>query len=179
MTLQEKYNKEIVPALKKEFGYTNLLQIPKVKKVSINVGLSAKYKDAKFLEVMEGIMTRISGQKPVLRRAKKSISNFKIREGSIIGMSVTLRGPRLYDFLNKFLNITLPRVRDFQGINESSVDKQGNLAIGLKEYLAFPEVRSDEVEFMHGIQITIDTTAKNKKEGLALCKLLGVPFKQK
>lgn len=179
MTLKEKYNNEIAKALKEEFGYKNVMQVPKLVKVSINVGLGANFKDSKRLEVTENVLQRISGQKPVPRRAKKSISNFKIREGNIIGMSVTLRGQRMYDFLTKLLNITLPRVRDFQGINPKAVDKQGNLSIGFKEYLAFPEIRSDEVEVMHGLQVSIATTAETKEEGLALFKQLGVPFKQK
>ncbi len=178
MNLQEKYKKNIIPELKKIFGYKNDLQVPKVVKVSINVGLGSRFKDSKFLEVVEDVLTRISGQKPVPRRARKSISNFKIREGNIIGMSVTLRGKRMYDFLTKLLNITLPRVRDFQGIKPESVDKQGNLSIGFKEYLPFPEIRSDEVEVIHGLQVTIDTTAKTRDEGFELFRLMGFPFKK-
>lgn len=179
MTLQEKYKKEIVQALKEEFKFSNDLEVPKIEKISINVGLGANYKNSKFLEVVEDVLTRISGQKPVPRRAKKAISNFKIREGNIIGMSVTLRGKRMYDFLTKLLNITLPRVRDFQGINPKSVDRQGNLSIGFKEYLPFPEIRSDEVEVMHGLQVSIGSSATTKEQGYALYKHLGMPFKKK
>jgi large subunit ribosomal protein L5 len=178
MTAKEKYTSEVVPALKEEFGYANPMQVPKITKISLNVGLGAHYKDAKFMEVVENVLTRISGQKPVQRRARKAISNFKIREGNIIGMSVTLRGKRMYDFFEKFINITLPRVRDFQGINPRTVDKQGNISIGFKEYLAFPEIRSDEVEVMHGLQVSIATSANNRQEGLALLKHMGIPFKQ-
>lgn len=178
MALQEKYKKEIVSALKEEFGYSNDLEVPKLEKVSINVGLGANYKNSKFLEVVEDVLTRISGQKPVPRRAKKAISNFKIRDGNIIGMSVTLRGKRMYEFLAKLMDITLPRVRDFQGINPKSIDRQGNLSIGFKEYLPFPEIRTDEVEVMHGLQVSISSSAKNKEVGYALFKHLGVPFKK-
>lgn len=179
MQLKEKYTTEIIPALKDEFGYKNGMQVPKVVKISINVGLGGNFKDAKYLGVVENVLRRISGQKPVQRRAKKSISNFKIREGNIIGMSVTLRGQRMYDFLNKLINVTLPRVRDFQGISPKVVDKQGNMSVGFKEYLAFPEIRSDEVEVMHGLQVSVATTAQTYEEGLALFKKLGVPFKKK
>lgn len=177
-SIKEKYKESVIPALKKELGYKNLMAIPKMQKVSINVGLGSQFKDAKLLEVMENVLTRISGQKPVRRRARLSISNFKIREGNIIGMSVTLRGNRMYDFLDKLLNITFPRERDFQGLNPKSIDGQGNLSIGFKEYLAFPEIRSDEVERLHGLQITITTSAETKKEGLALFTALGFPFKK-
>lgn len=178
ISFNEKYKKEILPELMKEFGYNNIMQIPKLVKISVNSGLGNNFKEAKLLETIENVLTRITGQKPIPRRAKKSISNFKIREGNIIGMSVTIRGKRMTNFFEKLVNITLPRVRDFQGISENNVDKQGNLSIGLKEYLAFPEIRSDEVEIMHGVQISIATTAKNHNAGIALFRKLGIPFKK-
>lgn len=177
MTIKEKYIQKAVPALKEAFGLENIWAVPKIVKVSINSGVGARFKDAKFLDTIEGVITRISGQKPVRRRAKKSISNFKIREGNIVGMSVTLRGPRMFEFLNKLINITLPRVRDFQGLSDKSIDKSGNLSIGFKEYLAFPEIGNDEVEMMHGMQVSITTTAKSYDQGLVLFKQLGFPFK--
>lgn len=178
MSFNEKYKTIILPELMKEFGYKNVMQVPKVIKISVNSGLGNNFKEAKLLETIENVLTRITGQKPVPRRAKKSISNFKIREGNIIGMSVTLRGKRMNNFFEKLVNITLPRVRDFQGISEKNVDKQGNLSIGLKEYLSFPEIRSDEVEVIHGVQISIATTAINHNTGVALFKKLGIPFKK-
>ena len=177
MILQDKYKKEVIKAMKDKFRYKNNLSVPKLEKISINIGLGQNYKDAKFLDVMEGVITRIAGQKPVRNRAKKSISNFKIREGNIIGMSVTLRGKRMYDFFYKLISVTLPRVRDFQGIDSKAVDKQGNLSVGFKEYLAFPEIRSDEVELLHGLEVTIVTSSNTKEEGYEFLKLMGIPFK--
>lgn len=177
MRLMEKYNKEIVPALKEKFGYTNLNAVPKIKKVVLNVGINSAKRDAKFLDVTESVLTRISGQKPVKTRARKSISNFKVREGMVVGMMVTLRGKRMYDFLDKLLNITFPRVRDFRGISKRIVDKQGNLNYGFKEFIAFPEIGADEVEFMHGIEVTVQSNAGNKEVGETLFRLLGFPFK--
>lgn len=176
LQLQEKYKKEVVPELMKKYSYKNTMSVPKITKVSLNVGLGSNFKDAKYLDVVENVLTRVSGQKPRRNRAKKAISNFKIREGHIIGMSVTLRGKRMYDFLYKLINITLPRERDFQGLKKNSIDKQGNMAIGFKEYLAFPEIRSDEVELLHGLEVSIATTAQTKEEGYDLLALLGFPF---
>jgi len=179
MSLKEKYQKEISPKLKEEFGYKNNLQVPKLDKVVLNSGLGKGLKDSAFIENVESTLTRISGQKPVKTKAKKSISNFKIREGMEIGMKVTLRGKRMYDFIEKFIKVTLPRVRDFRGLNPKSVDKEGNLNIGIKEHIAFPEIKADEIEKLHGLEVTVVTTAKTKKEGLALLKALGFPFKDK
>ncbi len=176
LRLKEQYNKEILPALKKQFGYKNNLAAPKVEKVVVNVGTGQGLKDAKFNDAVEDTLTRITGQKPVRTVAKKSISNFKIREGLVVGQSVTLRGPRMYEFLDKLINATLPRVRDFRGLDPKSVDPQGNLNIGLKEHIAFPEIKSDEVEKIHGLQVAVVTTAKTRTEGLELLKLLGFPF---
>jgi len=177
MRLMEKYNKEIVPALKEKFGYKNVNAVPKIKKVVLNVGINSNKKDAKFFDVVESVLTRISGQKPVKTRARKSISNFKIREGMVVGMMVTLRGKRMYDFLEKLLSITFPRVRDFRGISTKIIDKQGNLNFGFKEFIAFPEIGVDEVENMHGVEVSVQSTAGNKEVGEALNRLLGFPFK--
>ncbi len=177
MRLMEKYNKEIVPALKEKFGYKNVNAVPKLKKVVLNVGINSNKKDAKFFDVVESVLTRISGQKPVKTRARKSISNFKIREGMVVGMMVTLRGKRMYDFLEKLLNITFPRVRDFRGISAKIIDKQGNLNFGFKEFIAFPEIGVDEVENMHGVEVSVQSTAGRKDVGEALYRLLGFPFK--
>jgi large subunit ribosomal protein L5 len=149
-----------------------------VDKVILNAGLSKGLKDASFVDIIEDSLRRISGQKPVKTKAKKSISNFKIRQGMIIGMKVTLRGKRMYDFLDKLINITLPRIRDFRGLDDKAVDKTGNMTIGLKEHIAFPEIGSDEIEKIHGLEIVINTTAKNKEEGYELFKALGFPFKK-
>lgn len=177
MRLMEKYNKEIVPALKEKFGYKNVNAVPKIKKVVLNVGINSNKKDAKFFDVVESVLTRISGQKPVKTRARKSISNFKIREGMVVGMMVTMRGKRMYDFLEKLLSITFPRVRDFRGISTKIIDKQGNLNFGFKEFIAFPEIGVDEVENMHGVEVSVQSTAGNKEVGEALYRLLGFPFK--
>jgi len=174
--LKEKYQKEIVPLLKKEFGYKNQLAVPRLQKVVVSVGTGPGLKDPKFNELVEATLQRITGQKPVKTLAKKSISNFKIRQGLIIGMMVTLRGDRMYDFIDKLVNITLPRVRDFRGLNEKSVDKGGNFSLGFKDNISFPEISADEIERMHGLQISIADSAKTKKEGLELLKLLGFPF---
>ena len=177
MRLIEKYNKEIVPALKEEFSYKNLSEVPKMQKVTLNVGISSARRDAKFLDVVESVLTRISGQKPVKCRAKKSVSNFKLREGMVVGMMVTLRGKRMYDFIEKLINITFPRVRDFRGITVKHIDKQGNLNIGFKEYAPFAEIGVEEVENMHGLEVSISTNATSRKEGEKLFRLIGFPFK--
>ncbi len=174
--LKEKYQKKVIPEMKKIFGYKKDLAVPRLIKVVVNVGVGQGLKDAKFNEVVENTLRRVTGQNPVKTVAKKSISNFKIREGLVVGMVVTLRGKRMYDFVDKLINITLPRVRDFRGLEEKSIDEQGNLNIGIKEHVAFPEIKADEVEKIHGLEITIVTTAETKKEGLELLKLLGFPL---
>jgi len=178
MKLQEFYKKQVIPELKKQFAYKNDLQVPKLEKVVLNVGLSKGLKEASFMEVVEDTLIRISGQKPVKTKAKKSISNFKIRKGLVIGMKVTLRGKRMYDFVDKLIKVTLPRVRDFRGLDLKTLDKEGNLNIGIKEHLAFPEIKADEIEKMHGLEVTIVTTAQTKEEGQALLIALGFPFKK-
>ena len=177
-SLKEKYQKVVMKAMKDKFGYKNNLAVPKIEKVVVNVGTGQGLKDSKFNEVVENTLQRITGQRPIKTGAKKAISNFKIRQGLIVGMSVTLRDKRMYDFISKLINVTLPRVRDFQGLSVKSVDPQGNLNIGFKEHIAFPEIKSDEVEKIHGLQITIVTSAKTSAEGLELLSLLGFPFKK-
>ncbi len=174
--LQEKYRKAIIPEMKKVFGYKNNLAVPRLSKVVLNIGAGPGLKDPKFNEVAENTLVRISGQRPVKTKAKKSISNFKIREGLVVGLMVTLRGKRMYDFVDKLINVTLPRVRDFRGLDLKTLDEQGNLNIGFKEHMAFPEIRADEVEKIHGLQISLITTAETKAEGTELFKLLGFPF---
>ena len=176
MTLKEQYAKEIVPALKKEFSITNVNAVPKVTKVVVSVGLSQGLKDPKVLETVEQTLLRITGQKPVKTKAKKSISNFKIREGMVVGMMVTLRGDRMWDFLTRLTQTTFPRVRDFRGVSAKVIDAQGNASFGFREHIAFPEIRSDEVERLHGLQITVTTTARDRARGQALLTALGFPF---
>ncbi len=178
MSIQEKYKKEIIPALKEEFGYKNSLEVPAIIKVVLNVGFGKHTKEKAYIQNVVESLTKISGQKPVLAKARKSISSFKIREGMIIGSSVILRGKRMYDFIEKLINISFPRVRDFRGINIKSVDRQGNLTIGFKEHLAFPEIQPDEVDNVFGLEVCLSTSAKTKKEGERLFTLMGFPFKK-
>jgi len=178
MNLKEIYQKKIIPELKKEFGYKNDMQVPKLDKVVLNVGLGKGLKDANFTENVESTLSRITGQKALQTKAKKSISNFKIRQGMIIGLKVTMRGKRMWDFVEKLIKITLPRVRDFRGLELKSLDKKGNLNIGIKENLAFPEIKADEIEKLHGLEIAVVTTAKSKAEGQSLLSALGFPFKE-
>jgi large subunit ribosomal protein L5 len=177
MTLKERYTKEILPALGKELGITNVMALPQIKSVTLSVGLSHGLKDPKFLDVAEQTLQRITGQKPVRTKAKQSISNFKIRKGMVVGMRVTLRGPRMWHFLDKFLHVTFPRIRDFRGISSSHIDAMGSISIGFREFLPFPEIRPDEVERVHGLQVTVTTSARNYAQGFALLKALGFPFK--
>lgn len=174
--LQEQYEKKVVPALKEQFQYKNHMAVPKVMKVVVHIGIGAGLKDAKVLETAEATIKRITGQQPVKTKAKKSIANFKIREGMVVGLKVTLRGKRMWDFLTKFLTVALPRIRDFRGIKPTIVDDNGNASIGLKEHLAFPEISSDEVERLHGLEVTVHTTAGNRAAGQALLTGLGFPF---
>ena len=174
--LKEKYHREIVPVLKTRFHYSNNYQVPHLEKVVVNVGVGQGLKDAKFNEVVENTLERITGQKPIKTIAKQSISNFKIREGLVVGMKVTLRRERMYSFIDKLVSVTLPRIRDFRGVSVLSVDRGGNLNIGVREHIAFPEIRTDEVEKIHGLEISIHTSAKNREEGLELFRLLGFPL---
>lgn len=180
MNLKEKYIKQAIPHLKKKFGYKNDLAAPKIKKVTINIGLNIDKTshDSKFQEMAARLLTQISGQKPVLKYAKKSISSFKIRKGQIVGLMVTLRGARMYDFVEKLINITLPRTRDFRGLEKKSLDKTGNLSIGFKEHLVFPEVNPNEVEKIYSLEAVITNSSKNREEGFELLKSMGFPFKE-
>lgn len=176
MTLYEKYKKEAVPALQKELSLKSAMQVPKVAKVVVNAGIGRFVKESGFIENVEKNITKITGQKPVRTKAKKAISNFKIRQGQEIGVTVTLRGPRMYHFLEKLLRVTFPRVRDFHGISDNGFDRQGNYTIGFKENVAFPEVKMEEIDKLHGLQVIVNTTAKNKEQGRALLAALGFPF---
>lgn len=178
MSLHATYTKDVVPKLKTEFGYKNVHAVPTVRQVTLNVGLGKGLKDAKFLETTERTLRRITGQHPVKTKSRKSISNFKIRQNMVIGMKVTLRGKRMWDFLEKMLKVTLPRVRDFRGVPSNSFDANGNYSLGFTEHIAFPEIRPDEVELIHGLQVTVGTSAGSAKEGYALLKHLGFPFQE-
>lgn len=176
--LYKKYIKEIVPALKADLGLKNVMQVPRLKKVVVNVGYGRNVKELPFVENVESTLRAITGQKPVHNKSKRSISNFKIREGMNIGVSVTLRGKRMYDFVDKLVSVTLPRVRDFRGISKKAFDGQGNYTLGFKEHTAFPEIKSDAVDKIHGLQVIINTSAKNKERGLKLLEKIGFPFKK-
>lgn len=178
MALKEKYNSKVVAELMKKNGYKNRMQVPRLVKVVLNVGISSKFKDTNVLEMATNTLKKITGQKPVERKAKKSISAFKIRGGQIVGLSVTLRKNKMNDFVDKFINITLPRVRDFRGINPKSFDGQGNYSIGFKEQIAFPEITPTDAEKLHGLEIVFVTTAKTDKEAKDLLEFLGFPFKK-
>jgi large subunit ribosomal protein L5 len=176
MTLREKYKKEIVPKLKEKFGYKNNLMAPKIKKVVLNVGVGRQAKEQAFVDTVFKNLQKISGQKPIFTKAKKAISAFKSREGMVIGVAVTLRGKRMYDFLNKLINSSFPRVRDFRGISDKQIDRNGNLTVGFKEHTAFPEIKNEEADTIHGLEVCIATSAKTRDEGLELFRLLGFPF---
>ena len=175
--LQEKYQKEVVPALNEKFGYKNVMQLPKIEKVIINMGVGEAVGNPKALDAAVSELTIISGQKPLLTRAKKSLAAWKLREGMPIGCKVTLRGVRMYQFLDKFMNVALPRVRDFRGVSDKAFDGRGNYAVGLKEQLIFPEIEYDKIDKIRGMNIVIVTTAKTDEEARELLKLMGMPFK--
>lgn len=174
--LEEKYRKEVLPALKQEFGVKSILAVPRIQKVVINAGLGKSIQDPEYVEKAVSVLTRITGQQPVKTKAKKSISNFKIRKGMIVGAKVTLRGERMYAFLDKLFNVAFPRVRDFQGVSRTSFDTSGNYSIGFREHIVFPEISSDEIEKIVGLEITIATSAKTPAQGLRLLELMGMPF---
>lgn len=179
MTLYETYKKEVAPKLMKDFGYQSKMQAPKIVKVTLNVGVGKFLKEPNFIENVENTLKKITGQKPVRTKSKKAISNFKIRENMEIGVVVTLRGKKMYDFLEKLVKVTFPRTRDFRGISDKSFDGHGNFNIGMKENVAFPEIKAGEIEKNHGLQITVSTSAKSKEEGRALLAYLGFPFIKK
>ena len=176
--LQVKYQKEIVPALKEKFSLKNLMTVPRLKKVVINVGIGRFSTDKEYVQNVEKALKAISGQKPVFTKAKQSISGFKLREGMVVGIMVTLRKKRMYDFVEKLINIGFPRVRDFRGINQTSVDQSGNLTVGIKEHTAFSEIGLDDTDKIFGLEISLVTNCKNREEGLELFKQLGFPFKK-
>ena len=174
--MKDKYNDEVAKGLMEKFGYKNVMEIPKIEKVVINMGVGEAVSNPKILDVAVNDMMTIAGQKPVVTRAKKSIAAFKIREGMPIGAKVTLRGERMYQFLDKLLNIALPRVRDFRGVSPKSFDGRGNYTLGVKEQLIFPEIDYDKVDKIRGMDITIVTSASSDEEARELLKLLGMPF---
>ena len=176
--LQKKYKEEIVPALVKEFGYTSVMQAPRVEKIVINMGVGDATQNSKALDDAVADLTLIAGQHPVVTKAKKSIATFKVREGQAIGCKVTLRGKRMYEFLDKLVSIALPRVRDFRGINKNAFDGHGNYTLGVKEQLIFPEIDYDKVSKVRGMDIVMVTTAHSDKEASALLEKLGMPFKK-
>jgi large subunit ribosomal protein L5 len=174
--LKERYRAEIVPELQKEFSYANRMQVPRVEKVTLNIGLGEARDNARAVESATADIATISGQKPVVTRAKKAIANFKIRENMPIGVAVTLRGDRMYEFLDRLLNAALPRIRDFHGVPTKAFDGRGNFSLGVREQLIFPEVEYDKVDKIRGMQINIITTAKTDEEGRRLLELMGMPF---
>jgi large subunit ribosomal protein L5 len=174
--LQERYREEIIPALMKEFGYKNVMQAPRVEKVTVNVGTGEAVQNAKALDAASSDVATITGQHPVITRAKRSIANFKLREGMPIGVTVTLRGSRMWEFLDRALNAALPRIRDFQGVSPNSFDGRGNYSMGIREQVVFPEIEYDKIDKIRGMQITVCTTAKTDEEGQRLLEMLGMPF---
>lgn len=179
MTLEEKYKKEIIPQMKQKFGYKNNFSVPQIKKVVINVGIGSTVvaKDEKAQESIAKDIVLITGQKPLVTLAKKAISAFKLREGMPVGLKVTLRGKRMYDFLFRLVNVVLPRTRDFRGLDSKSIDKGGNLSIGIKEHLIFPEISQDDIRRIFGMEITVVTHFKDKEKVIELYKLMGFPIK--
>lgn len=176
--LKEKYNKEIIEKLKKDFGYKTVMQVPKLNKIVVNVGCGDASHNSKLLEAAVTDLGLITGQKPVVTRAHKSIAGFKIREGQAIGCKVTLRGDAMYNFLDKLISVSLPRVRDFRGLSPKAFDGRGNYTVGIKEQLVFPEIEFDNVVKVRGLDIVLVTTAKTNDEALALLKELGIPFRK-
>lgn len=174
--LKERYKNEALPALMKEFGYRNVMQAPRLEKVTVNVGLGEAVQNAKALEAASQDISVITGQHPVITRAKKSISNFKLRAGMPIGLMVTLRGDRMWEFLDRTINAALPRIRDFQGVSPNSFDGRGNYSLGIREQVIYPEIEYDKIDKIRGLQVTICTTARTDEEGKRLLELLGMPF---
>jgi large subunit ribosomal protein L5 len=175
--LREKYKTEVIPALMRDQGYTNVLQVPRLEKIVLNMGLGEAVQNPKLIDVAVEEMTAIAGQKPVVTRAKKAISNFKLREKMPIGVMVTLRGERMYEFLDRFVSAALPRVRDFKGVPDRAFDGRGNYSLGLREQVIFPEINLDKVDKIKGLTVTICTSARSDAEGKALLRALGMPFR--
>ncbi|MBZ4663302.1 MAG: rplE [Caloramator sp.] len=176
--LKEKYEKEVVPALREKFGYKSIMEVPKIEKIVINMGVGDAKDNSKLLDAAVNDLTLITGQKAVVTRAKKSIANFKLRQGMPIGCKVTLRGAKMYEFADKLFNVALPRVRDFKGVSNKAFDGRGNYTLGVKEQLIFPEIEYDKVEKLRGMDIVFVTTAKTDEEARELLRLLGMPFAQ-
>ena len=176
--VKEKYEKEVVPYLMKKFGYKSVMQCPKLVKIVINTGLGDIKDNAKSIQLTENEIKLIAGQKPILTKAKKSVANFKVREGQTVGIKVTLRGERMYNFYDKFVSIALPRLRDFRGVPDKAFDGRGNYSVGLKEQLIFPEITYDQVEKIRGMDVAIVTTAQTDEEARELLRALGMPFKK-
>jgi large subunit ribosomal protein L5 len=174
--LRRRYLDEVAPALRREFGYANPMQIPRLEKVVVNIGLGEAIQNAKALDAAVGDLTQITGQKPIVTRAKRSIAQFRLRTGMPIGAKVTLRGQRMYDFLERTMRLALPRIRDFRGISRNSFDGRGNFSLGLREQLVYPEIDYDKIDRLRGMEISIVTTARTDEEGLKLLQLLGMPF---
>jgi large subunit ribosomal protein L5 len=177
--LQERYNTEIVPALRKAFDLKNIMQVPHIEKVVVNIGMGEALDNPKALESAVSDLTIITGQRPVMTKARKSIANFKLREGRLIGTKVTLRGERMWAFLDRLLSTALPRVRDFRGVSANAFDGRGNYTLGLRDQLIFPEIEYDKIDKLRGMEVTIVTTAKNDDQGRVLLQMLGMPFSRK
>jgi large subunit ribosomal protein L5 len=176
--LKETYQKEVAAALKEQYSYRNVMQIPRITKINVNIGLGEALTDANALDKAADEMSAITGQKPVITRAKKSIANFRLREGNPIGVATTLRGDRMWEFLDRLVSAALPRIRDFQGLNPNAFDGRGNYSLGIREQLIFPEIDYDRVDKVRGMQVTIVTTAKSDEEGRKLLELMGLPFRK-
>ena len=174
--LKSKYTQEVAPALMKKFGYENVMQIPKLEKITVNIGCGEARDNSKMVEAIANDLAKITGQKPVVTKARKSVANFKLREGQPVGAKVTLRSDRMWEFLDRLFNLALPRVRDFRGINPNGFDGRGNYAFGLKEQLIFPEIEYDKIDKIRGMDIVMCTTAQTDEEARELLKLIGAPF---
>ena len=177
--MQEKYNSEVVPALRKAFDLKNIMQVPRIQKVVVNIGMGEAMDNPKALEAAVADLTTITGQKPIMTKARKSIANFKLREGRLIGTKVTLRGDRMWSFLDRLMNTALPRVRDFRGVSGNAFDGRGNYTLGLRDQLIFPEIEYDKIDKLRGMEVTIVTTAKDDDQARTMLQLLGMPFSKK
>jgi large subunit ribosomal protein L5 len=177
--MQEKYNQEVVPALRKAFDLKNIMQVPRIEKVVVNIGMGEAMDNPKALEAAVSDLTTVTGQKPITTKARKSIANFKLREGRLIGTKVTLRGNRMWAFLDRLMNTALPRVRDFRGVSANAFDGRGNYTLGLRDQLIFPEIEYDKIDKLRGMEVTIVTTARNDDQARVMLQLLGMPFSKK
>jgi large subunit ribosomal protein L5 len=175
--LKQRFEAEVLPALMKEFGFKNPMQVPRLEKIVVNMGLGEAIQNGKILDASVEQLAQITGQKPVVTKARKSIANFKLRQGQSIGAMVTLRGDRAYEFLDRLLNVALPRVRDFKGVSPKAFDGKGNYTLGIREQIIFPEINYDKVERIKGLNVTVVTTARDDEQGRALLRLLGMPFR--